>query len=185
MKFYLIMITLVISIHSYPKALNKAIYGEDSRVLVSDLDSQKLLNLASSVGALFQKYTITTENEASYLIRNKTLQEMHRVCPDEKFANKSSLSSCTGFLVADDLMVTAGHCLKDKEDCKNILFSFDYQKAKISGEYLELSKNHTYSCKEVLQSSYGALSRSDFALVRLDRKVVGRRPLKMRRESIL
>ncbi len=185
MKFYLIMITLVISPHSYSKALNKAIYGEDSRVLVSDLDSQKLLNLASGVGALFQKYTITDENESAYLIRNKTLQEVHRVCPDEKFAQKPSLSSCTGFLVADDLMITAGHCIKDKEDCKNVLFSFDYQKAKTPGEYLELSKNQSYFCKEVLQSSYGAFSRTDFALVRLDRKVVGRKPLKIRRDSIV
>lgn len=169
------------SYRDYHELIPKAIYSSDEREFISDVNKSEIQELSKSIAAQFPTYMIFSENEKSILIKNRTLEEAHQVCPDVKFSKNSSLSSCTGFLVGDDLLVTAGHCVKDKNDCENIIFSFDYKSGDYRSEYLTLSKENVYKCSKVLQSNYGSFSRTDFALIRLDRKVVNRNPLRLRR----
>ncbi len=159
----------------------KAIYETDDRRLISEVQDPEILGLSESVAAQFQSYMIYAENDKNILIKNRTLEEAHQVCPDVKFAKNSSLSSCTGFLVASDLMLTAGHCVKDKSDCEKIVFSFDYKNGDYHNEYLTLAKENVYRCSQVLESKYGNFSRTDYALVKLDRPVKNRKPLRLRR----
>lgn len=159
----------------------KAIYGLDERELMENHSSQTLKDMGRAVLAQFPSYMVFDETDKHIMIRNRTLQEAHQVCPGEKFVENSSLSTCTGFLVSNDLMITAGHCMKDKEDCSNNIFSFDYHQSRATGEYLILPKENVYRCKQVISSSYGTFSKTDYAIVKLDRPVEGRKPLRIRR----
>lgn len=159
----------------------EAIYGEDERVLISEVSDGEILKLSSAISAQFPNYSIYSETDKHVLIKNRTLEEAHQVCPDVKFAKTSSLSQCSGFLVGSDLLVSAGHCVKDKTDCENVFFSFDYKSGDYHEEYLKLPKENIYRCKQVIQSNYGVFSRTDFALVKLDRAVTNRKPLPIRR----
>lgn len=159
----------------------KAIYGIDERKLMSEVTDQSVIELSQSLSAQFPSYMVYSETEKHYLLKNRTLEEAHQVCPDVAFSKNSSLSQCTGFLVGPDLLVTAGHCVKDKSDCENVLFSFDYKTGDYHDEYLKLAKDNVYKCKQVLQSNHGVFSRTDFALIRLDRTVQNRKPLRLRR----
>lgn len=159
----------------------KAIYGLDERSLVTDIADEDIKDLARSVSAQFPNYSVFSETDKHLLIKNRTLSEAHQVCPDVAFANSSSLSQCSGFLVGSDLLLTAGHCVKDKNDCENVFFSFDYKNGDYQKEYLTLAKENVYRCKQVVQSNYGIFSRTDFALIKLDRPVLNRKPLKIRR----
>ncbi len=49
----------------------------------------------------------------------------------------------------------------------------------MNGTY-ETSKDNVYGCKEVISHKFESLSKEDYVLVRLDRKVLGRAPLAFR-----
>jgi V8-like Glu-specific endopeptidase len=84
------------------------------------------------------------------------------------------LSSCSGFLVSPDILVTAWHCLKDKTDCKKNLWLLDYNESQSV-----FSKNQIVYCKEIIDSKASV----DYALVRLSKPVLDRKPLKLRRSG--
>ena len=154
-----------------------AIYGKDDRELITSASTSSLKKLAKSVAMI-----VTVDHlEIGFLrttIRAKALKENLNMCVSENFVSKPSLTSCTGFLVAPDLVATAGHCFQTEEDCANkkIIFEVDAQNQNRKG-YAVLSKN-VYSCKEIVTSVLS--DDRDYALIRLDR-VTKRTPLKLSR----
>ncbi|PIP90066.1 MAG: hypothetical protein COW01_09305 [Bdellovibrionales bacterium CG12_big_fil_rev_8_21_14_0_65_38_15] len=53
------------------------------------------------------------------------------VCPTEKFAAQNSIAKCSVFLVAKDLLVTAGHCARSPEECERYAWLFDYREGEV------------------------------------------------------
>src|SRR5690606_18271087 len=51
----------------------------------------------------------------------------YRVCSDEKFVRQQTGAKCTGFLIAPDIMVTAGHCISHESECQDFQWAFDYK----------------------------------------------------------
>ena len=124
-------------------------------------------------------------------------------CKEERFSHDPSLSECTGFLVADDILVTAGHCLVPSNveikntvtgKCSAYKWIFDYKKdteGKI--DLNTISKNNVFECAEVL---YGVrqikfdreLDREvrgkDYAIIRLNRKTKNRFHAKLSRRQV-
>lgn len=156
-----------------------AIYGKDDRELISSSSPAAIKKLASSVAMI-----VTIDNlEIGFFrttIRAKSLKDNLNMCVSENFVTRPSVSNCTGFLVAPDIVATAGHCFQNEEDCatKKIIFNIDSQNQNRNG-YAVLSKN-VYSCKEIITSV--SSDDYDFALIRLD-KVTKRIPLKLNLRS--
>ncbi len=107
---------------------------------------------------------------------------------DEERGVSSGL--CTGFLVAPDIVATAGHCLR-KVACQDARFVFGWT----SPAAAQVSPRNVYSCKEVIALSDPGLnvdirvqnepqiSQPDYALLRLGRKVAGREPLRVQADA--
>jgi len=112
------------------------------------------------------------------------------LCKGERFANQPSvMSACTAFLVAPDLLVTAGHCVTHTGElvnetgntCDVYSWLFDHhvdgsghvKTQGIRGEDLYKCKQIVYAVKE------DRAPFRDFALVQLDRPVLGRPILKL------
>ena len=117
--------------------------------------------------------------------RSKTLP----TCPLLEYhqSNHKKPAKCGGFLVGDDLLATAGHCLKPdpEEACASHAWIFDYAKTSpTDGQAYLVDADDVYDCREVAYIAYdqAELGR-DFALVRLDRPVEDRTPLEMRKEG--
>ncbi|WP_273870200.1 trypsin-like serine peptidase [Halobacteriovorax sp. GB3] len=115
---------------------------------------------------------------------NQSVTSVFNACPNERFAEQTVLPQCTGFLVKDDVLLTAGHCLKTVDDCRNSLWVFEYYKGANA-----IPARNVFKCKEILAhkeslkkifTSKLTLSVRDYTLVRLDRKAKGRKPLKIR-----
>jgi V8-like Glu-specific endopeptidase len=106
----------------------------------------------------------------------KTARNTLNICAEEKFSDESMLSSCTGFLIAPDLLLTAGHCIKDKTDCFKNMWILDYDKSQSV-----FSKENIVYCKEIVDSNLA----SDYSLIRLSKKISDRVPLKIRRTGKL
>jgi hypothetical protein len=112
------------------------------------------------------------------------------VCPEEKFSADPSLSyACSGFLVAPDVIATAGHCMVNVGEsrqeklgyCEAYSWLFDYAKDEQGAIALhDLDPENLYRCREVI---YAVREEHppyrDFALVQLDRPVANRPPLRL------
>lgn len=115
-----------------------------------------------------------------YVIRrNETLSQAQRVCSDERFAQQKVLPVCTGFLIAPDTLLTAGHCVTNQSQCRDYVWVFDY-----IDSTKEILKKDVYGCKHVIDQQFGTtfFNVKDYALIKLDRKSE-REPMDLRKRG--
>lgn len=163
-----------------------AIFGADDRKPVLPGTMADKLARATAVAVLSANEIPGANN--TFSLDTRRLSE--QFCREEKFSQDPSLSyACTGFLVAPDLLVTAGHCSVNVGEsrnetttyCKTFSWLFDYQQNAFGFTKLENIPNEKlYRCKETIYAvNDEKLPFRDFAVIRLDRPVEGREPLKM------
>ncbi|MCF8059642.1 MAG: serine protease [Bacteriovoracaceae bacterium] len=162
----------------------KVIYGEDDRVLVENSDNELYKKLALSTAVQIKNTKLSASDDGkSFTVNPEKLKESFmNVCEDERYADVINAGNCSGFLVGEDLLVTAGHCMRSEFDCENAKWAFNYQ-ASVVANNTELPSEDVYNCVEVINQELSTASKNDFALIRLDRKVAGREPLKFRTEG--
>lgn len=173
----------IFSLEAYSN--NKVIYGEDNRVLTEMEADASLQDLARSTAAMVPAEKCQTNEDGSVAIKGTALKDtFNKVCPDEKFAQLITAPVCSGFLVGPDLLVTAGHCIKDQSACDKNFWVFDFknEQAKSATEYTA-SKDQVYKCTSIVSRKLNRVSKNDYALVKLDRVVENREPLKFRTEG--
>lgn len=158
--------------------VSKVVYGDDNRVEVADANP-KFAQWARSTAGMISKRELIDMGD-SFKITGGTLEGMG-VCASERFSQQLTLASCSGFLVGDDLLVTAGHCITNEGDCSNNVWIFDYNSSNTEEgtRVFNAKKNTVYSCKKIISRSQSMLTKNDYALIKLDRKVTDRTPLKV------
>lgn len=162
---------------------NRVVYGDDNRKDVYESTDALYRDLASSTAAMIENSNMTQMNLAETVkIVSKTL-EQRGVCSDEKFAKQLTAASCSGFLVGEDLLVTAGHCVESMADCQNYSWVFDYAHLTSEVNKHEVDKNNVYKCVSIIERKLDRATRDDYALVKLDRSVHGKVPLKFRTQG--
>lgn len=163
-----------------------AIFGVDDRKPVQPGTLADKLARSTAVAVLSANEIPGANNTFSLDTRNLSEQ----FCREERFSQDPTLSyACTGFLVAPDLLVTAGHCSVNVGEsrnetntyCKAFSWVFDYQQDAFGRTQLkDIPYEKLYRCKETIYAvNDESLPFRDFAVIRLDRPVEGREPLKM------
>lgn len=170
----------LLSFSSY-SAPQKSVYGPDDRLDLYENMPKRFLEWAKSSAALVLIRDLKIFSDHA-LIESSPLKEALKVCPDEKFVEQPAASTCSGFLVAPDLMVTAGHCINPNEHtCGDRVWIFDYALNSSNDTGRVTPLKNIYFCREiVLRVHDGAPPWNDLALVRLDRPVLDRKPLVVR-----
>lgn len=88
------------------------------------------------------------------------------------FLDQAACSNCTGFLIAPDVLVTAGHCIEKMKDCNDYVWVFDYTKdlyhSKYSGN-ITLEKEDIFTCEDILSTTL-VRNGGDYAVIKLNRK---------------
>lgn len=122
------------------------------------------------------------------VVRGPDIGKERSWCDGVRFYEQPSMSSCTGFLVGPDLIATAGHCV-DSQSCKDVAVVFDYayrgaSDSRLDGGTLVFAGDDVYTCKSVIAHGYipDSTCSTDYALIRLDRSVYGRAPLRVATE---
>lgn len=183
----LAVMTLMVSqvVSSASAVVPKVIYGEDDRVLVENSDNELYKKLATSTAVQIKNSKLTaSEDGKSYTVNPEKLRESFmNVCADERYAEVVNAGNCSGFLVGEDLLVTAGHCMRSQFDCENSKWAFNYQANNLDTNNNLIDASEVYNCVEIVNQSLSTVSKNDFAIVKLDRKVEGREPLKFRTEG--
>lgn len=155
--------------------INKVIYGVDNRQDVYEYQNRDVTKVARSTVALIKSNKISASGD-QFVIDETSYASKMNLCTGEKFADQPAAAFCSGFLVAPNRIVTAGHCITSIADCENVRFVFDYKMINKSRAQKNFIASQIYSCSKVLgwkKEDNGA----DFALVELDRDVVDREPL--------
>lgn len=106
------------------------------------------------------------------------------MCSEERFGDQPNPGNCSGFLIAPDLLVTAGHCATGPKDCSDFLWVFDYQiKNNNSKAPTSISHSNIYKCKKIVSATLINELNIDYGIIQLDRPVFDRTPLEFRSEG--
>ena len=159
----------------------KVIYGEDDRKDYYQVSSQ-MQSLADSTVALVRKNKLDEIPGVGYDFSLSNYGREMRLCSSEPFYEQDTLAFCSGSLVGEDLILTAGHCIRSNYDCSRTAFVFGFAYKEEGQQPRRAGVDDVYSCAEILHSEVTGHG-SDYAVIRVDRKVVGRTPLSVERNQ--
>lgn len=196
MKLFLLMLMTI-------NAFAVSIYGEDDRKDWFEITDNKLKELSLSTAVMIRKkqvYSLGSNykfRKTSYINEKServylphTLGLSNKMCSDEKFIDQLAEGDCTGFLIGDDKLVTAGHCISDINDCKASLWIFDYKMDSKDTDLQSGSWNNAFTCKSIIKSkqskSWLGLGKHnhnvDYSIIQLSRST-GREPFKLSKSN--
>ncbi len=97
------------------------------------------------------------------------------------FLDQPTAGFCTGFLIAPDILVTAGHCIKTQKDLESTVWIFDYTAdVYYNGSYVTIPQSNQVRGVEILETKLTNDAKYDYCVIRLERTVTGRKPYKFR-----
>ncbi|MBK7156253.1 MAG: trypsin-like peptidase domain-containing protein [Sandaracinaceae bacterium] len=159
------------------RASASIIYDDDGRHEVYEESNPVLrAHATGSVVALFERSALYFDG-ARYVPIGSSLIDRIGLCADESYGEQPT-AFCSGTLIDDDLVLTAGHCVtpfgeNTLSTCPSTRFVFDYYYS--AADTLEsIEADDVYSCRRVVTWSLDG--NRDYAVVQLDRPVVGRTP---------
>jgi subtilisin-like proprotein convertase family protein len=155
------------------------IYGLDDRQDVYRIDSELHMTLSRSTVALVKKNRLSTMAQGFRLTTTPYAQQFN-LCTDEAFYTQPTAAYCSGSLVGPRHILTAGHCVQNQIACASMKVVFDYEMINSTQARTEFSQQQVYNCHSIIKQEFVANGR-DYAVIELDRDVVGYEPLPIRR----
>ncbi len=129
------------------------------------------LAVAGAVGLLIA----APDEDLRRLPTRPTLRSRFTLCSDQSFLDELSVEhNCTAVLVRKDIIATARHCVPD--DPSSLVIIFDYRNGRTSAPGAPIPKNDIYRVDSTIKDH----QPQDWALLRLDRHVIGRNPITIR-----
>ena len=163
------------------KANQKVIYGMDDRVDVFQLSAGPALDDVQSVVALFRDANVTDNGNGTSTLRTQNFGTAHNLCAGERFRDQPVGAFCSGFLVAPDIIATAGHCVT-AANVTTIRFVFGFRMRNATTAETVINNGEIYRGVALLgREEVG--TGPDWALVRVDRAVTNHRIAPIRRDG--
>ena len=158
--------------------VDEVIYGDDDRRDVYELTDPQVIRAWRAPCALVGPGNIS-DRGATYRLSGATLGAEYDLCSDQLFRDQPTPAFCTGFLVAPDIVATAGHCVSTS--CDSTAFVFGFEMANASTPIMDIPAEDVYFCAGVV--GHEVSGGADWALIRLDRPVANRTPVEVRRDG--
>lgn len=162
--------SLIVSLNSYA-----GLFGDDSRVEARTHAPEEWREIAKSVVALIPLKAMT-KVQGGYQLGGFSLQQMG-MCSDIAFGEQRIVANCSGSLISDDQILTAGHCIDEiNHKCENYAYVFDYASGLNEDPYF-VSDEQVFFCRALLYHEFDLGFTEDLAVVELDRVVTDRNPV--------
>lgn len=175
-------LSILISLNLYASTSGpKVVYGIDNRQDTFEVTSVLYRKLAESTAAMVHADRITIRGTTAEL-NGTPLSEFipfetsTNVCQHEKFSFQPTIAECSGFLVTDNVIATAGHCMTSIQSCQNFRWVFNYKVSASEQSAVSVDRDDVYSCSRIIKQ--GLTHDTDFALIELDRPAK-RKPVKI------
>lgn len=168
------------------QAGDKVIAGEDNRKDVFEMTGAPAdvlnLELSRSTVILTSKDRLSDNGNGTYTLAVTPFRQRNLPpCSDEKFSNQFVGGWCSGFMVGDDLIATAGHCGRTQGDIEDTAYVFGFQASSPTDPgRVVFNEDQVYFGKELL--AFDDSDTGDYGIVRVDRKITapGAKALKVR-----
>lgn len=161
------------------KKKQKAIYGVDDRLDIYQITDTSILSDADSVVSLFTATKVVDNGNGTSTLQTQNFGISRNLCLTESFRDQPVGAFCSGFLVAPDIIATAGHCV-DTSNVTNTRFIFGFQMLDASTARSVISNTEIYQGIAIIgRQEVG--DGADWALVRIDRPVLNHGIAKIRR----
>jgi V8-like Glu-specific endopeptidase len=147
------------------------VYGTDNRTDVyAHADATLRARAQQSTVALVAPGDINSSNPNNVTFSASTLQSAYNLCSTQRFLNDPTPAFCSGTLIDDDLVLTAGHCVTSASDCTNTRFVFNFYRTSATA-LQTVTTADIFSCQSIVARQQAVVNgrNLDFAVVRLDR----------------
>ncbi|MGD2088607.1 MAG: serine protease [Candidatus Aminicenantes bacterium] len=165
---------------------DRGISDEESRRDYYEIKDEQTTKNADCVAAICRERDLIPSKEGSLTLRVKNYGKAFNLCQSEPFYHQDIAAGrlCTGFLVKKDIIATAGHCL-DKKNIKDLCFVFGYKMVDSSGRVPGIQQKDIYKGVRIIHRICNREgNQSDWALVKLDRKVDGQEVVTLAKKEI-
>ena len=160
------------------KKRQKVIYGVDDRYDLHEVKNEKYLESAKSVVALFEGNQISDMGDGTSELALVNFGEREDLCASEKFRDQPVGAFCSGFLVAPQIIATAGHCI-NKNNVQEKRFVFGFKMNAPGDPTTRINNSEIYRGSRIIGRELTD-NGPDWALVELDRPVENHPPVKVR-----
>lgn len=154
----------------------RSIYGNDDRRDLYQVSDGRLRNDADCVVVIVHQSNLINNGNGTSRLKTFNFQSRYGMCPlpSEPFLNQTTLGqggkpSGSGFLVAPDVIATAGHCI-DAASLSAARFVFGYRMTDAVTANVDVKNSDVYRGVALIGHVY-TVEDADWALVRLDRPV--------------
>jgi hypothetical protein len=169
------------SIAKVLKENQKAIYGTDDRMDIFQLPAGPNLDDVDSVVALFQAAAVMDNGNGTSTLQTQNFGTARNLCAGERFREQPTGAFCSGFLVAPDIIATAGHCV-NANNVANVRFVFGFRMRNATTTETVINNAEIFRGVAVI-GRQEVLNGPDWALVRIDRPVTNHRIVRIRRSG--
>lgn len=169
-----------------PGSESRGVFGEDGREEVNDVSG--ITHYTNATAVMIPKKNVDGDKVYGYSLRQSLSMQFNvdRFDQNVKYLDQPTVGNCTGFLVAPEIIVTAGHCINSMDDANQWYWLFDYTNSmqwNLEGNYINIDRNNLYETSEILGSKLEGEEDDeleDYAVLRLDRVVTNRQPYRIR-----
>jgi V8-like Glu-specific endopeptidase len=152
------------------RSRSEVVYGTDNRQDVyAHPDATLRARAQQATVALMPSTALNTTDPNNVTIVAPTLGMRHNLCTTERFWDDPAAAFCSGTLIDNDLVLTAGHCISTT-DCPSRRLVFNYYRP--TADTLQtVTTADIFNCAAVVARKQGSV---DYAVVRLDRPATPR-----------
>ncbi len=152
------------------------VYGTDDRMDVyAHPDATLRARAQQATVALMSPSAINATNPNNVTFSSQTLQQAQNLCAGQRFLNDPRPAFCSGTLIDDDLVLTAGHCITSASACSSTRFVFKFYRP--TATTLEtITTADIFSCQSIVARQQAVVNgrNLDYAVVRIDRPATPR-----------
>lgn len=146
--------------------VSRGVFGDGDRKEVKDAEGYEDFVRATAV--MVSKKNIYQDEFYSWSLREILKKKFgtNKFADNVKFLDQPAIGSCTGFLIAPNILVTAGHCIKDINQYVWV-FDYTYESEFIDNKKLNFKVDNIYEVQQVLASKLDDYTKDDYAFLRL------------------
>ncbi|MCC6622831.1 MAG: trypsin-like peptidase domain-containing protein [Deltaproteobacteria bacterium] len=151
------------------------IYGADDRLDYWQLTDPARVQLADATAMLVSSADLAPVAGGMWQVDvSQSFADWFDLCPSEPYADQPAPGWCTGFRVGPNLIATAGHCIGSSGECAQTSFVFGFRMDDASTVRSVVPNDDVYRCAAIVARA--ETSTDDWAIIRVDRPIVGAKP---------